>query len=922
MSDPEPIDLTQLQNLNLAPDWVGDLQRRETGPGEVVWGRAPDSGSGGGHGGGGGGPRGFGGKGPRRDGGGGGGFGGGRGDFNSRGPGGPRGPRQDDRGPRPGGGGGGFGGPRPQGGGGGQGGFGGPRPQGGGGGGGFSGPRGDGAPRGPRPDRPPGDGPRGPRPGGDRREGGGFGGGDRREGGGRGDFRGGRGGHGRFDDRPHIEPLPGWNVRLFAEPRSLEAIVRQIKASGRAYPVFELGRLFLAGRDRYVVSFARQGAPAPKRPAKAGEPVVEAPPLEGPEEIFQVTADSSLWLSREEAIRHILQGGGLQNFYRRETVAVDPPKGAFTSVAVCGFSGEILGPPNHHSFQTTVARLHREKFYNLPLDRYKSRIRTEKSEELVAKWLESQSTSVVYIPLTAAEREAAAKAKADAEAGKTAPAAEAEAEAAPAPTAEEAAPAEAPAAEGETPTEAAPAEEAAAADAETPAAGAPEENAAAAAASTSEEIPEEFVKEPGNEAAATPAPAETEAVTPLKSQAEMEAHFLQNHLGSAVKAVSRAKVPGGIPGKLLAPPLLALLRQEVEQQQRFPMQLVQDLCRDLEKQSLKFFKRDRKATFVSRTRPHWISDESHLSPRLRSIIGVVRANPGITHPRLVSTLAPHVVKAAEIATETPIAAAAEETPAVIEETPAAPAPTEAVAAEPAASTEESAPVVEAVSAETAAADAVEAAPSDAEVTASPVEPAGAEEPGTPVEAVVPPTEATAQAEASPAAEAPAAEASAAEVTAPAAEPTAAPRSKTKSAAPAPEAAPVQHHLTAEEIAVLQDLRWLVQEGFVTEFATGELQILGRPPQPVPEKKPKAPAAKKEKAPDAGKEPQTGEETASGETAEAVTESDPLSEAEDLSEAAPAETEAAAAPEAASPTDSEVSSPEATESTGSSDEAKA
>ena len=28
MSDPEPIDLSQLQHLNLAPDWVGDLQKR------------------------------------------------------------------------------------------------------------------------------------------------------------------------------------------------------------------------------------------------------------------------------------------------------------------------------------------------------------------------------------------------------------------------------------------------------------------------------------------------------------------------------------------------------------------------------------------------------------------------------------------------------------------------------------------------------------------------------------------------------------------------------------------------------------------------------------------------------------------------------------------------------------------------------
>jgi hypothetical protein len=48
-------------------------------------------------------------------------------------------------------------------------------------------------------------------------------------------------------------------------------------------------------------------------------------------------------------------------------------------------------------------------------------------------------------------------------------------------------------------------------------------------------------------------------------------------------------------------------------------------------------------------------------------------------------------------------------------------------------------------------------------------------------------------------------------------------------AEAPAAAPVV--LSAEEIAILQDLRWLVGEGYVTEFQAGELFVLGRPPLP-------------------------------------------------------------------------------------------
>ncbi len=842
MSDPEPIDLSQLQNLNLAPDWVGDLQKRESAPGEVVWGRAPEhereqrgGGQGQGYAMGGGG-----GRGPRRDGGG---FGA-RQDFNRpggppRGPraDGPRGPGQENRGPRPAGPGG-FGGPRPDG-------PRGPRPDGPPRGDGPRGPRQD--DRGPRPGGPPGD--RGPRPPGprqdDRRSGPPSGPGPERRdgGGGRPNFRNDRGrGPGRFDDRPYIEPLPGWRVRLFAEPRSLEAITRQVKASGRAYPVFELGRLFLAGRDRYVVEFSRHTPPQGPRNAPKGSPAPAPEPPPGPDQIYQIPADGSLWLNRDEAIRHILNGPAVKKFYRQETLTVDPPKGIFTAVAVCGFSGEILGPPNHHSFQTTVARLHREQFYNLPIDRYKARIRTEKDEALVAKWLEQQSTTTVYVPLTAEEiaanaaAEQAAKAARETKPNPEAPSTENPNSETPAAT-DAGAVAEAIGEAPETETTAA----AATPSGDTPPVeeAAPIETTEAVIAET-EAAPEPPVEEPVAESSESAEPASesdettptasadpsetppTPAADPLKNWAAVEAHFLANHADHAVKAVTRVKVPGNVPGKLLAPALLALLRMEVEQQQRFPMQLVQDLCRDLEKESLKFFKRDKKATFVCRTRPHFIDDESHLSPRLRSIVGVVRANPGITVGKLVSTLAPHIGKPAT-KPETPAPTSAEAKPETtseseIAETPAAPAPT--AEEQPASLTENPNP----------AGIAPEILVTDPPAT----------NPNGTTTSELAPSEATAEtapqleSTVAPDAEKPAA--SGPENAAREPRERAPKNQRHKKPAPAPEAPPAP--LTMEEIGVLQDLRWLVSEGLVTEFATGELQILGRPPQPPAEKKPR------------------------------------------------------------------------------------
>ena len=739
MSEPEPIDLSQLQNLQFRPDWVDDLAQKDTG--EVVWGKVS-------------------GDALRRE-----------RDAESRGPrrfdrGGERRPfpgGQDRRGPRPGP------GPRP--------------PAGGGGGAGHDrrGPRPDRRPEGPRRDGPPGERRdfRGPRPqGGDR-----SGPRDER---GRG-FGKGRPPFQRGEEREGPAPLAGWEARLVADPRSVEAVARQMKATGYAYSVFDVARLFLQDRARYQVKFV----PFRPRPQQ-GKAAPDAPPAghsapAGPAELFHCPADGSLWVSREEAIRHLLYSPAIDQFYRKESITLEAPKGNFTAVAVCGFSGVLLGPPNHHDFQRNVARLHRERFANLPLERYKSRIRVEKDEATLQKWQESQTSATQFIPL-------------------------------------------------------------------------PEQAAAEG----------------------------VEPVAPLKSVAEMEAHFRSHHAASAVVPVTSATVPGSIPGRSLAAPLLALLRQEVERQQRFPMQLVQDLCRDLEGHGLRFFKKDRKATFVSRNRPHYLADDVVLGDRVRSIVEMVRANPGITYTRLVATLAPHIDVKSEAAT----AASETVTPSEASVAPTTEAPVEATAPEAAA-----APVAE-PAVEAAAPSVAEVAPPTTEAAAVAV----VSEPEVTVDASA---EGAETAETQPATEVVAAEG--ADVVA-SEEPAAAATGSAAEAAPA---------LTPEEIAILQDLRWLVGEGYVTEFQNGELFVLGRPPLPPSPPKPRKAPADAQRKPESAAVPAApaAESEASDQPAEPVAEAEPVAAesptpaaesptpaaeasapSAEVSEAAPAAPEASAAAE--------------------------
>ncbi|HEY1170120.1 MAG TPA: hypothetical protein VGH19_02015 [Verrucomicrobiae bacterium] len=240
----------------------------------------------------------------------------------------------------------------------------------------------------------PGGGGRGP--GGPRRDGGGGFGGPRSDrGGDRGDRRGGprrddRGG--RFGDRREeprrepLPPLPSLNVSILPEDKGVDALARQIKLTGRAYPLFDIGFLIIKRPERYVVRFETQKN-------SDGTPV---------QPLFICRLDDTIWLNEQDAVSHVLTKH-FDTFYQTEKTATDKPKGVYTFVAQCGMSGEILGPPNYHDYQNKLRHLHQERFARMPFEAFKARVRIVKDEEVVKKWLEDQSWKTEFIPLNVPE---------------------------------------------------------------------------------------------------------------------------------------------------------------------------------------------------------------------------------------------------------------------------------------------------------------------------------------------------------------------------------------------------------------------------------------------------------------------------------------------------------------------------------------
>ncbi|MBB5034174.1 hypothetical protein [Prosthecobacter vanneervenii] len=171
--------------------------------------------------------------------------------------------------------------------------------------------------------------------------------------------------------REWVEIPKDVQVTIFPDDKSVDALAAHVRQTGHAFSMFDAARLVLAGGDRFMVRFrcAEERATG----------------------LYHVSADGGLFLTRDEALAHVLRSAALDEYYRVEEIELEAPKGEFASVAVCGLSGEIIAPPSHHSYQTGVIRMHRERFANMSLEDYKRRIRVEANPELVAKWKENMS---------------------------------------------------------------------------------------------------------------------------------------------------------------------------------------------------------------------------------------------------------------------------------------------------------------------------------------------------------------------------------------------------------------------------------------------------------------------------------------------------------------------------------------------------
>ncbi len=167
-------------------------------------------------------------------------------------------------------------------------------------------------------------------------------------------------------------------VTFLPEEKAVASIIDTMKLSRRAYAFFDVAKLVLNKPERHQVKLAR-------KPAADGS---RAP-------LHFATATENVFLSQEEASQSIFRRH-LDLVCKETKTPVAPPKGNFVFVNRCGLTGELLGPPNYHEYQSRLIRHHQQRLAHVPFEKFKANIQTVRDPEAVKAWADSMSVKTEY----------------------------------------------------------------------------------------------------------------------------------------------------------------------------------------------------------------------------------------------------------------------------------------------------------------------------------------------------------------------------------------------------------------------------------------------------------------------------------------------------------------------------------------------
>ncbi|MBS0660726.1 MAG: hypothetical protein JSR82_21110 [Verrucomicrobia bacterium] len=145
------------------------------------------------------------------------------------------------------------------------------------------------------------------------------------------------------------------------------------------FPLFGLARKFLEKPEYHsirITAIEKDGQPAPT--------------------LYRLGDEGPIVLDKRVAERLAFEREKV-NVFEEKTELGEAPKGNFTNVARCRLDGTLLGPTNHHAFQTSLRGLYEARYSRrMSFEQFRREIETVSDPAEVEKWKEQSRASTTF----------------------------------------------------------------------------------------------------------------------------------------------------------------------------------------------------------------------------------------------------------------------------------------------------------------------------------------------------------------------------------------------------------------------------------------------------------------------------------------------------------------------------------------------
>ncbi len=188
--------------------------------------------------------------------------------------------------------------------------------------------------------------------------------------GGRRQYPSGPSAHGGAYERAAVPEIPDMPLRVsfIPEQRQLNALVKQLVASQRAYPLMQLPKVFTEKPDTCCAKLEVEDAAALK--------------------LFQCRVCGAVARRSDMLLAHLVRRH-MTEFCEEVEIETEAPSGQFPCVARCGLSGEWIGPPNHHSYNERMEEIRSAQYPHLSQEAYRAKVETLRDDESIEAWRQS-----------------------------------------------------------------------------------------------------------------------------------------------------------------------------------------------------------------------------------------------------------------------------------------------------------------------------------------------------------------------------------------------------------------------------------------------------------------------------------------------------------------------------------------------------